>query len=553
MAVVTFSLKDFAANGISKDSLVDAIPRIGMEVEALSGEEIAIDITPNRPDLLDFTGLVRALKLFSGKTAPKDKEYVLQHEPEIEITVTKNVAKIRPYIAGLAAKGIDLSGERLKYLINFTEKLGDTYGRRRAKFSMGVYDLDSIKGRLTYDASADGRFVPLGLSGEMSFSEIVERHPKGVAYGGAISRDRARRAMMPFLSDGEKILALIPITNSESTKATTETRNIFIDITGTSRNTVMQVANLIACSMVDSGADVYPCRIKYRDAEVVSPELAPREIKIRGIRISKTLGVSIDGNQAISLANRAGYFSAKYGDSILVYVPPYRLDVLNDQDVIEDLAISYGYENISPVPVVGFSDGLAEDLREFTDSAALHMLGIGFSEALNTYLTNERVNFDNMLRPYRKDDVVGIAYSKTENITMLRTSILPGLLKSLGYSAHERMPQRLFESGSVFRMDKSRLIESSHLAFVSEHSKAYFSEAKGAVISMLGHLGIENYEIKAFSDPAFIEGRCAQVIAQGKQVAVFGELHPAVLSNFGLEEPVISAEITLIDKIEYNI
>ncbi len=552
MAIVTFSLKDFASDGLDADTLTEVIPKIGMEVEAISGEEIAIDITPNRPDMLDFVGLVRAIRLFLNKRSPKEKEYVIPANPETEITVTKRVKGIRPFIAGLSARGVDLSGEKLKYLINFTEKLSDTYGRKRAKFSMGIYDLDKIVGPLTYDAADDGKFIPLGFDKEMGFSEILKTHPKGLAYGSVVSGRRTKHGMIPFLRCMEGILSLVPITNSEGTKVTTDTRNIFVDITGTSATTVMQVVNMVACSLMDSGATVSPCRIKYEDKEVVSPQLSSMEVQIKHSHIAKTLGVDIDLNGALSLAMRAGYFSAKYGNAILVYVPPYRMDVLNEQDVIEDIAISYGYDKIQAIPVIGFSDGLAEDSKEFANRASLHMIGIGFSEAINTYLTNEKTNFDNMRRKYDKNDVVSVAYSKTENITVLRTSVLPGLLRSLGYSSHERMPQRLFEYGSVFRVDKSKLAESAHLAFVSEHSKAYFSEAKSVMMSILEHLDITDYEIKAFEDPAFIEGRCAQVLSKGKHIAVFGELHPAVLSNFGLEEPTIGGEITLIDKIDYK-
>jgi phenylalanyl-tRNA synthetase beta chain len=549
MAVVTFSLKDLKDSGISIEALKDLVPRIGMEIEAASEDEVAIDITPNRPDLLDFTGLIRALNFFSEKKVPKENGYTLKDSKAVEISVTKNVSKIRPYIVGLVARKVDLSGDKLKYLINFTEKLSDTYGRKRMKFSTGIYNLDLIKGNLTYDAAKDKPFAPLGFQNEMGFSEILEKHPKGIAYGSIVKDSTGN---IPFLSDSEKVLSMIPITNSESTKVTNATKNLFIDVTGTSLASVQQVANLLACSLLDSGAEVSQCMIKYDDSEMLSPRLEAKEVQVKGTKISKTLGIAIDLGDAITMANKMGHSAARYGNTLLVKVPPYRLDVLNDQDIIEDLAIGYGYDNISPLPIMGFSDGLPEELREFTDSVALFMVGSGFSEALNTYLTNERINSESMRRAYKKGETVGIAYAKTENITMLRTDILPCLLKSLSYSAHEKMPQKLFEIGSVFSMDNSKPLESHHLAFVSEHSKADFSEAKSTVLAILNNLGIRDLEIKKFDDKAFIEGRCAQVASKGRHVAVFGELHPAVLSNFNLEEPTIGAEVTLIDRITYG-
>ncbi len=169
MAIVTFELKDFKRLDIPWEKIEEAILNMGIEIEEKTDTEIKINATPNRPDLLDFVGLTRAIENFTGKKDPRQDFYKIKNEPVLTIEVTQNVRKVRPYIAGIVVKNVDLSGNMLKYLINFTEKFADTYGRKRKKLAIGVHNLDVIKGNITYDASEDESFVPLNGTKKMSF------------------------------------------------------------------------------------------------------------------------------------------------------------------------------------------------------------------------------------------------------------------------------------------------------------------------------------------------------------------------------------------------
>jgi phenylalanyl-tRNA synthetase beta chain len=149
-----------------------------------------------------------------------------------------------------------------------------------------------------------------------------------------------------------------------------------------------------------------------------------------------------------------------------------------------------------------------------------------------------------------KDKIIRIAYSKTENATMLRTDILPSLLKSLSISTSEPLPQKVFEVGETFSINSGKVFENISLAMATEHSKATFAEIKSVAESIMGSLGME-YAIKAGKNPSFIEGRCAAVEVGGETVGFFGEIHPAVLNNFKIEEPVAALELILIKGIKY--
>jgi len=545
MAIVTFKMKDF---GI--DNVAETAEKLGLDVEEVSGDSISIDISPNRPDLLDFFGLRRAMLHYTGHKTPNESDYKITNAAETSITVTKNVSKVRPYISAFVVKGIKLSEQQLKYLINFTEKLSETYGRKRRKMALGLHNYDVIKGPLVYDASKTGKFVPLGMEKEMSFDEIIKSHPKGVAFGSTVSAGKGNGGVLyPFLKDSEKILSMIPIINSSATAIDKNTHNLLVDVTGTSETTVRGTASLLASSFADQGGEIFPVEIKYTKSSAMQPDMSYREIKVNLNKIDGTLGFRFTESLLITYANRMGYPASKYGNSLLVKVPPYRMDVFNYQDVIEDMAIGFGYENIKPIPLRSASVGFPGELQEYSNRLAVFMIGLGYSEAMNNYLTNEDISFRQMLQNVEQD-IVSIAYSKTENITMLRSAILPLLLQDLSRSAHEKMPQRLFEIGSVFSVSNDKAVEKVNLSFVEEHSRSNFADIKSVLSSVLSFLGIK-YTLKEESNPSFIEGRCAGVFVDGKRTGVIGEVHPAVLDNFKIAEPVVACELTLIGEISY--
>lgn len=550
MPVISFELVDFEKRGYEQKKLEATLPGMGIEIEGISEGEIKLGITPNRPDLLDFIGIIRALDHFTGKRQPKENFYRIDKEPVLTIDVDPSVKKVRPYIAGIVAENVDLSGNLLKYAINFTNKFADTYGRKRRKLGIGIHDLDKIKGNIIYSAAEEGKMTPLGSEKEMDFSEIMKTTEKGIEYGGMYT---SKRQKIPFIRDSEKVLVVVPILQCEQTKATEATKNIFVEVTGTSSVAVGNAANLMASALMYSGATVYPVTVNYGKNGTTAPELEETKMKLSLKKAEYTLGVGLGRHDVVALANKMGHVAAKVGNSVEFYVPPYRIDVLSERDLIEDVAIAFGYDKIQPLPILGVADGLAQETTEEENRIAIGMVGQGYTEAINSILTNETANFGNMQHEYKEGAYVQIADAKTELITMVRSDILPGLLQNLGISTTERMPQRLFEIGRVFALEGNNVKESVRLAFVSEHSKANFAEMRSAVEGILKLAGVEDYKIERHSDPSYIEGRCAKVTPKDAGIGVFGELHPKVLESFGLEEPVVAAELVIINEIKYEV
>ena len=116
-----------------------------------------------------------------------------------------------------------------------------------------------LKGPLVYDAAHKGEFVPLGYNKKMRFEEAIKSHGKGIEYGDIVTANNPE-ALYPFLADSKNILSLIPITNCDLTRVKDSTKNLLIEMTGTSRNAIIGVLDMIACSFIDAGAEVYRAR-----------------------------------------------------------------------------------------------------------------------------------------------------------------------------------------------------------------------------------------------------------------------------------------------------
>ena len=543
MPVVTINKKylySLVGTDMDDKKLEEYVYKLGLGVENLKGDEVSIEVTANRLDLLDAVGLARTLKNFMHRS--KRFHYDIENNnPAAEITVDRSVKKVRPYISGVVALGIGLSEEALLNLINFSEKFCETYGRNRRKIAMGFHNLDAIDGPLTYKAGDDLEFVPLGRQEKMRFSRILEAEEKGKQYGSIIKG--SKRCFYPTLSDTQGPIALIPILNSQRTRVTSATKNLFVDITGLSEYAVNKVAELLASSFIDAGAEVRKVRIKYADRSYLTPEMEKRYVTVPIKRAEKEIGVEIGYNNIISLANKMGYEAGTIGSKVRLRIPEYRLDIIDEQDVIEDIAIGYGYDYINPISILYSQPGSLEERtifnRKFTDI----MVGLGFFECTNSYLTNKESNFEKL---GLKEDGTAIMLknSNTEAITMVRTWLLPSLLNNLRLSNHERMPQRVFELDMAFRSNNMIPVESYHLAAASVDPKSNFNEAKAIVEGLLHAAGVE-YGISEFNHEAFIKGRCAEITFDGKHIGFFGELHPMTLKNFGIEEAGIAFELQL--------
>jgi phenylalanyl-tRNA synthetase beta chain len=522
---------------IADRELVRNMESMGLSVEETNEKEMAVEFPANRPDLIGTVGMARALRHFMRRTRKFDYRLKAPGSTDV-INVGRHAAGVRPFIAALIAREMRLSEVQLRDIINMTEKLSDTFGRHRSKIALGLHDLRNAKAPFFYDAYEDEYYVPLGRSKQMKYSEVVAMEEKGVQYG----RLAGGHGRYVALKDTLGTMSLIPVLNSDRTRVSASTQEMLVDITGTSREVVGKVADLLAADFSDMGFEVGQVSVRYGRKDEVTPAMQSSTIEMQLEQVQREIGVKIGFNNAILLSNKMGYMASLVGKRIRFKSPAYRLDIINDQDIVEDIAVAYGYDYIQLADIVSSQQGELEQATKRHEQLGAALVGLGFDEEMGSYLTNPETNFAAMR--IREGGAITIQNPKSSSATMLRTWLLPSLLKDAGASMHDRMPIKLFELDMAFALEGGRPVEEQHLAAIACYPQANFNYIKAVLEGISKKTGIGT-DVRACKHSSFIEGRCAEISVGGKPIGTMGEVHPEVLSNFGIEEATLALELNL--------
>ena len=253
------------------------------------------------------------------------------------------------------------------------------------------------------------------------------------------------------------------------------------------------------------------------------------------------LGIDLPASQAIKLLRRARFDASKASSGSLdVIVPCFRLDIMHPVDIIEDIGIAYGLNNIKPRwPPHGTVGGITRQ-HEFTDLLREVMIGLGFQEVLTFTLSNPDRLFTRMNLP--PESIVELQNPRVQTLTCLRNWLIPSLMEILSANVHVAYPQRVFETGDCVVRKGSQVEEVAKLGGVTCHAEASFTEAKASVDALLLNLGLE-YRIAELEHGSFLEGRAASILLGEEQAGIVGELHPQVLENWGIQNPAAAFEL----------
>jgi phenylalanyl-tRNA synthetase beta chain len=476
----------------------------------------------------------------------RDSGYTVRVEPGLE--------GIRPHIVGCVARHLTMDDEMVKTVMKMQENLHWALGRDRRRASIGVYDLDTVKPDFVYrPVEPDGvRFKPLfGMpSGEQPVTprEILERHPKGMAYKHLLEK----HDKYPLLEDAQgRVLSLPPIINSDETRVTTETRNIFIDVTGPDKHAIVKTLAVIAAGLSDSGAKLAQVRVVYPSGQVeVTPDLSPRAVTLEPAAAQRVLGVELEAAQIAALLAKLRYGAKVEAGKVSLAIPAYRADIMHEYDIIEDVAIGHGYENIKPCLVPTMTVGSHQLPEELSETCRRAMTGLGFLEVMTLVLTNEREHYVLLRQPVPASRAQ-VANPVSVEQSILREHLLTGLLSTFRVNVTREMPQSIFEVGDCFELDQvaeTGIRTLRRLGAGVAGPRAGFAEARAALEALAREVGVVS-EFLPLESPEFIPGRAAQVVVrQGGGERAWGrvgEIHPETLQGFGITQPVSVFEVDL--------
>lgn len=559
MPVINFTYEELfnqLGEELDKDELINILPMISSDVESYDQKEVKAEFFPNRPDNYSIEGIVRSLKGYLNleKGMPK---YNIK-ETDITMTVDEELKDIRPYVACCIIKGVEINDAELVNIMEFQEHLHWVIGRDRKKVAIGIHDYDQVDGPFYYKAGnpKETSFIPLEHTENLTLDEILEQNEKGERYSKLLENfDK-----YPLIVGNDDIMSMPPIINSDLTKLTTETKNLFIDVTGTDLNAVTNSLNIIASNLAENGATIETITVKYPYHEDITyPQFEPKIIDVHTDTASKFIGMDLTAEKIVETLERTR-FDAEIIDenTVKVTVPRYRIDILHEVDIIENIAIGYGFNDL-PSELPNFATIANPDpKREFDKVIEQVMIGLKFTEIKSLMLTSEDQHYTK-LRKDIEDDKITVAQPITQDRTMIRKSLINSLLEFLQDNKHEDLPQRIFEIGDVAYLDDTKeikMVTVKKLAAALISSNANLTTIKSIVESFVLNLGFE-IELEDYDNPTFIQGRCAKFTTKAIDDKIpftftgyFGEIHPEVLTNFELEYPTVAFEVEFAAKKE---
>jgi phenylalanyl-tRNA synthetase beta chain len=540
MPIVTLyfnRLQKLLGKKVALEKIISILPFIGLDIEERTKNYISVEYSPNRPDYSTDYGIVSGLQGLLGiKTGiPKLKI----KKGKYSIKVNSSVKKVRPFITSVVAKNGKLDDETIRQIIAMQEDLHNGIGRRRKKVSIGIHDLDRVKFPLAYTTvNKDHRFVPLASTSEMSISEILQNTDVGTRYGNILSNSEK----MPIVLDSSgNTISFPPIINSNLTTISKDTQNLLVEITAIDKNVAEDALAIVSNALNDAGFTIFSTKIFGANNSTAS--MNPRKMILEVDLVNKILGVNLSPSIIVSSLRKSRLDAKLLGRKIVCTVPKYRSDIFGAMDLVEEVALGYGIHNLEPVIPSSEHVGQKNKITKSLDQLSSVMVGLGYFEAMNFGLVSKEIQYDLTKRDSSK--IISTTDSKSQGHTILRDSILPGLIDTLSKNIHEPYPQKLFETGVTFSKISNQIKEEIHLACVCASNDASFSEVKSVLQSVLKiGFGLECKTIGT-QIPMFSEGRSANIVINEKLVGMIGEILPEVIDNFKLRIPIVGFEIKL--------
>ena len=529
---------------VTKKQISDSLPFLGLDIESENKDLVRIEYSPNRPDYSTDFGIALGLQGLLGIKTGAVKLNVKKSN-KYSISVKSGVSKIRPFVTGIIAKNGKINDQTIKQLMTMQEDLHFGIGRKRKKSSIGIHDLDKIVFPLVYTtANRNHKFIPLNSEKEMSVSEILTNTDVGKDYGSLLGQS----SQVPMIFDeNQNTVSFPPIINAAVTTVTTKTKNLFVEVTGINKEDAEDMLSVVATILQTAGFTLES--VKISGAKNSSPKLEQKKISVSTPLINQILGLNLNTSKIISSLKKSRLDASSKGTNIICTIPSYRFDIFGPMDLVEEVALGYGIQNLeptlSPSQTIGKINPVSLQLKSLDQT----MIGLGYLEALNSSLTSKRVLYDMTNRDSSK--IISVLDSKSQEHTILRDSILPGLLDNLSRNIHESYPQKIFETGTVFTLENP-ISEKINFSGISAHKDANFTEIKSIIQSAL-NIGFNiQIQTKTATNSTFEEGHCATIILNNIPIGIIGKINSKIIENYKIRVPVVGFEISLSDSVLKN-
>ncbi len=530
----------------------------GMDIKEAIGLNDTVtefEITPNRPDCLSVTGLAREAAVTFGrelklpetnyKTAGGDVKELL-HSVTIEApdkcyryagAVVKNV-RIRTSPLWLRER-LRASGVRpINNIVDITNFVMLEYGQPMHAFDLRYLD----GGKVIVRNASEGETITTLDGIERTLTPdmlVIADENKPVAVAGVMGGE-----FSGIMDDTDTIVFESACFNGPSVRITakklgmrTEASARFekgLDSDGclTSLERALQLVEILdAGDIVDGVIDVYPNPRKQTVLDFC-PDW-----------INEFIGIDVSAEEQQKILE-ALEFQVKDGK---VYVPSFRLDVEHKADLSEEIARFYGFDKIATHFLTGEADGGFSDEQKFENLMVNTVLSLGFTE-ICTYSFMSPKAYDKICLPADsalRNSVV-ITNPLGEDTSIMRTTSLASMMEIVSKNYNNRnLSASLFENATVYTPNgEDTLPTETRMLTLSMYGGCDYFTLKGKVEKILETAGVEDFDVVPVRDNAsYHPGRTAEILVDGKRLALLGEIHPDVLENYSVGTKVYVAEI----------
>lgn len=530
------------------------------EVIGLTGGVIDFEITSNRSDCFGVYGIARETAATFGvslkklKTSYADGADDINNHLSVSIEdglcrrytakMIKNV-KIQDSPKWMQEKLLEAGVRPINNIVDITNYIMIELGQ-----PMHAFDYRDIGGKkiIVRRAEENEKFVTLdSVERKLDSSMLVIADAdKSVAIAGVMGGENSE-----IKDDTETIIFEFANFNGPNVRVTSKKLNLRTDASGKFEKDLDPELTLLAlnraCSLVEElGAGEIVGGI----IDVYKEPVKPVELEVSAAWISRFLGIEISAQRIVEILESLELkITAINNDIIKIEVPSFRQDVRIREDVAEEVCRIYGYDKIPPIKIKGEAvEAIKTSEQKLTIAVKDAMTSSGLYEAVTYSFVSPKV-FDNIILPeeHKLRKNVVISNPLGEDFSIMRTTIMPSMLDCLGKNyARDNKEVGLFEVAKVYIPGEELLPDEREILSIGIYGEVDFYSLKGIVENLLSTLGIEKAEfVPETENSVFHPGRCAKLLVRKKDAGVFGEVHPDVADNYGMDNRVFLAEIDL--------
>lgn len=544
-----------AKNGIFIFPEGTEIGKSAIEVLFMDNEILELEITPNRPDCLSIMGMaVETAASFDLKTKHNDikienevsnfSEFFDDIIVETEncnryySKILKNI-KIGPSPLWLQAYLMQAGVRPVSNIVDLTNFVMLEYGE-----PLHAFDLDTLKNKKIVVRMAEDGEEMVTLDGETR----------------KLEKDDI------LITDGSEIVGLAGVMGGLDSEITDKTVNVLLEGASFNKENIRKTSRRLnlrseASSRFEKGIDVNlaktavdrVCELaeKMEIAEVVGGnkdvgnfDRKEKEIELRKEKVNNLIGVDFTMDEISNILNRLEIETDVRDDYLIAKVPTVRLDLDIEEDLIEEIARIYGYDNIEPKKLKGtLTVGRKPVFRNVEDRIKNQLIGLGYSEFM-TYSFVSPSSYEKANYKEDEKNIIKILNPLGEDYSIMRTTMIPSMIDALSKNyARGNVNVGGFEIGNTFFPTEEELPSESLKLAMGFYDLGDFYYLKESIEKSLWYLGINNLEVRRRETSFLHPGRSAEFILNGKSLGVFGEVHPKVLENYGLKKRAYVAEL----------